>query len=98
MSLDPHGVAQKIYDFVGLKMIPSIEIWIKQNTIAPARRHSPYSTRRDSSEAMQAWRKHLTFDQVEFIQGVCSKTMAYFGYKNASNEEELLNFDISLLR
>jgi len=96
-------VAENIYKFVGLKMVSTIENWIKQNTesaaVPPGRkRTSPYSTKRDSSEAMQAWRKHLTFNQVESIQTVCSKAMAYFGYKNVSSEEELHNFDVLLLR
>ena len=102
LALDPLGVASKIYDFVGLSMVPTIEGWIKQNTQVSAsdgqRRPNPYSTRRDSREAMQAWRKHLTFGQVEYIQSVCSKAMLYFGYKNATSHQELLDFNISLLR
>ena len=83
-------------------MVPQMEDWISDNThFTPKKKKkklSPYSTRRNSIETMQAWRKHLSIEQVQDIQNVCSEAMDYFGYKAVSDIDQLMNFNITLLK
>ena len=98
--MEPINIAKKIYKFVGLETNSIVEKWIEKNTqssVGGGKRVNPYSTKRNSSLTMQAWRQHLTFEQVNTIQNICSKTLEYFGYKPLSNQKELVNFDINVL-
>lgn len=53
----------------------------------------PYSTRRDSGKAMQAWRNELPFDTIREIQTNCVAAMRSLGYVDFSNAQELLNYN-----
>lgn len=92
-------MAQKIYDYAGLELLPEVHSWIKSNTRAKPTKSkvNPYATKRDSAVAMQAWRTHLTFKQILTVQNVCSKMMHFFGYKTVSSQNDLLNLDQRLL-
>ena len=89
-------VAKEIYGFVGLSFPLSVKLWIENNTQSSSK-GGTYSTKRDSISTMQAWRKYLTFDQVEDVQADCIEALAYFGYRTFNDANELLNFNISVM-
>ena len=81
-----------IYKFVGLQLTPEVKEWIKRNTQAQAKsKINPYTTNRDSAATMQAWRNHLSLEQVLTVQNECSEMMKFYGYKKVTNQEELLD-------
>ena len=98
MSLEPFLWAENIYKFVGLPFTPEMKEWIKTNTQAPANSYAnPYGTKRNSTVAMQSWRKRLPLKQVLTIQNECSEMMKFYGYKNVANQTELLDVQNTLI-
>ena len=87
-------MTEKIYKFVGIKNYPEIKSWINTNTEAK-HRNGPYDTKRNSFHTMQAWRHHLTFDQVIAVQELCEETLKFFGYRFFTTKNELRNFDLN---
>ena len=101
LSLDPFRVVKNVYDFVGLELTSEINDWLERNTHlseSTTRRQNPFSTKRNSTSAMQAWRKHLSFVQVQNIQNMCKETMEHFGYQTISSEMELNDTNVLLLK
>ena len=91
-------MTSKIYKFVGLDFNEQIQFWIKKHTkIRDSSPVNPYGTSRNSFVTMQAWRNHLSFDQVSTIQNVCSEMLDFFGYKKVHSKEQLSNLNISLI-
>ncbi|XP_078493484.1 carbohydrate sulfotransferase 1 [Ciona intestinalis] len=98
LSLEPIRTTKQIYNFTGLKYLPSVERWINANTRASKSKRDPYSTARDSAYTMEAWRNFLTIEQVLSIQKDCSQVMNKIGYKTVVNESELTNLNVKLVR
>lgn len=84
-------MAQSIYEFAGIEFTAAVRKWIKSNTKPSSsnQEKDPFSTTRNSSSTMQAWRSHLTLEQVLNIQNACSEAMTFFGYKPVTTQEEL---------
>ena len=98
LSNEPASITSKIYKFVGLDFNQEIQFWIKYHTkIKTSSTLNPYGTRRYSSATMQAWRNHLSFDQVSTIQNVCSEMLDFFGYKKVHSKEQLTDLHSSLI-
>jgi hypothetical protein len=56
-----------------------------------------YSTKRNSKENLQKWRRAATWERVQKVQSICKEYMAAFGYKNFKNLQELRNGRIGTL-
>ena len=54
-----------------------------------------YSTKRNSKENLQKWRKTAAWDRVQKVQKICAEYMAVFDYKIFRNQEELKNEKIN---
>jgi len=57
-----------------------------------------YSTKRNSKENLQKWRKDASWTRVQRVQSICKDYMIAFGYKNFNNLQELRNQKLDYYR
>ena len=67
MSAEPLSHAKKVYEFIGHQMPSNVKNWITENTNDSARNHKTYSTGRNSTETMTAWRQSISIHDVSKI-------------------------------
>ncbi|XP_070581487.1 carbohydrate sulfotransferase 1-like [Ptychodera flava] len=101
-AYDPRGMAAKIYSFLGVSMHGNVLRWLDVNTnIGDNERdlNYIYSTRRNSGQTAESWRRKVTFDLAEAIQntGSCREFMNTMGYRIVHSAAELLNQSLSLV-
>lgn len=82
IASSPLKMANELYDFVGLTMVESVVKWIKDNTEPTDKpfARSQFSTKRNASAVLDAWRHDMTWSYVQKIQKVCYKAMKSLGY------------------
>jgi len=64
MSTDPVKTADNIYSFIGHDISDELASWIKSSQEATGASGGTYSTIRNSTATMTAWRKSISFDEV----------------------------------
>ncbi|XP_077987546.1 carbohydrate sulfotransferase 1-like [Glandiceps talaboti] len=102
MAIAPLEMTKEVYDFLGIDMIRDVNTWLEMNTkrgYTGSFRVHPYSTRRNSHAASQAWRGRITFDLAKEIEntGDCGDLMDVVGYKRVTSPAMLKNMSISLI-
>ncbi|XP_077993692.1 carbohydrate sulfotransferase 1-like [Glandiceps talaboti] len=99
LAENPIRVAKQMYNFIGIEKLPkSVKSWIAANSNADPEKSDVYSTRRNSSSVVQAWRLELPFDIVQRIDSMCSELMDALGYNLASVPSDLTNMTIDIFR
>ena len=63
MSADPLTTAKRIYEFIGHEIPAELLEWIEQSQKETGT-GGTYSTVRNSTATMTAWRKHISFENV----------------------------------
>ena len=63
MSADPLTTAKRIYEFIGHEIPTELLEWIEQSQKETGN-GGTYSTVRNSTATMTAWRKHISFENV----------------------------------
>ncbi|EAT35875.1 AAEL011990-PA, partial [Aedes aegypti] len=91
LSLNPYKITKEILTFYGLPFDPAVESFLDTHTKLDIGGVS--STFRDSKSAPFHWTKDLTFEEVKVIQDSCVTAMKSWGYRNATSEQDLLNFN-----
>jgi len=90
MSSDPLTTAQTIYEFIG-HLIPSeLSDWIERSTSESAS-GGTYSTVRNSTATMTAWRKSISFENALAVQNHCADFMRLAGYNLVAKPIDLSN-------
>lgn len=98
---NPLAEIQRVYDFVGLKMMEPLQEWIHHITHGKGKgtRSEAFKiTERNASEVSQAWRMNLTYKKVQQVQEVCKSAMSLLGYRLVNSEEEQKQLDLDLTR
>ncbi|CAI5767835.1 carbohydrate sulfotransferase 6-like [Podarcis lilfordi] len=94
---DPLEHLAKWYQFTGLTSSHRLESWVYNIThwsTADSDQKpgissvDPLEIQKNAKVASQAWRKHLSFQEVQDVQSICKEAMEVFGYKPAASEEE----------
>lgn len=91
LSMNPYKTTKEILKFYGLPFDPAVEEFLDTHTKLDIGGVS--STFRDSKSTPFHWTKDLTFEEVKVIQDSCVTAMKSWGYRNASSEQDLLNFN-----
>ena len=99
MSTDQMKTAKNIYSFIKQKIPPKLEKWIEnaqkfETGSASSGSGGTYSTRKNSTKTMTAWRNKISFEEVEKIEKVCGKFMDRVGYIRIDSIEKLKNENI----
>ena len=103
MSAEPLHHAEKVYEFIGHQMPSDVRNWIVQNTNGSVNNQSTYSTGRNSTETMTAWRTSISihdvsslvkrpnpqFFQTLEVQQECADFMKIAGYQLVSSDANL---------
>ncbi|XP_059093340.1 carbohydrate sulfotransferase 1-like isoform X2 [Tigriopus californicus] len=88
-AANPEVHSKEILKFVGFQSHAKIDEFLKSHTNANIGGVS--STFRDSKTAPYHWKKDLSFDVIQTIQGKCQDALNLWGYRTYANESQLLN-------
>lgn len=69
--------------------------WLRKSTTSSD--GFAFGSMRNTEEQKYKWRKNITMKMVKDVQKVCREMMASLGYRIVKSEEELRDFEISLL-
>jgi len=87
--------AKNIYSFIEQKIPPKLEKWIENaqnfDTGSSSGPGGTYSTKKNSTKTMTAWRNKISFEEVEKIEKVCGKFMDQVGYLRINSNSKLKN-------
>uniref|UniRef100_A0AAV2IR61 Sulfotransferase n=1 Tax=Knipowitschia caucasica TaxID=637954 RepID=A0AAV2IR61_KNICA len=95
IAMNPLQKTKEIYEFVGLKMTPSVAKWIDENTKSSTESKNKLGTKRDSATVTESWRRKLPLDLVLEAQKQCLHYMRLVGYRPIQSREDLLNMNVS---
>ncbi|XP_077863281.1 carbohydrate sulfotransferase 1-like [Saccoglossus kowalevskii] len=100
LARNPMQITQDMYRFLEFGTVPPVvNSWIVNNTYS---NESPlfndrYSTKRNSSVVVEAWRRELPYRTVEQIQIACGDVLNDLGYQHVFSEAQLLNMTKSIV-
>ncbi|XP_006820867.1 carbohydrate sulfotransferase 1-like [Saccoglossus kowalevskii] len=97
LAQHPITTATEIYQFLGLELPDNVRVWLRDNTDHNS--GGAYGTSRKSNITSTAWRKNLSFNEVQQVQSFesCQQMMKWAGYKIANSHEEMMNLNVSLV-
>uniref|UniRef100_A0A8C0ZMK8 Sulfotransferase n=1 Tax=Castor canadensis TaxID=51338 RepID=A0A8C0ZMK8_CASCN len=79
---DPVKTLRRVYDFVGLLVSPEMEQFALNMTSGSGSSSKPFVvSARNATQAANAWRTALTFQQIKQVEEFCSQPMAVLGYE-----------------
>lgn len=102
---DPLGHLAEWNHFTGLTSSQRLESWVYNITHWPTGKDSqfkpsevePLGIQRNARMVSQAWRLHLSFQEVQDMQTICKEAMEVFGYKPVASEEEQRDLTLDLV-
>lgn len=98
---DPLGHLAEWNRFTGLTSSQKLESWVYNITHWPTSndpsRFEPLGIQKNASKVSQAWRTHLSFQQVQEMQTICKEAMEVFGYKPVASEVEQRDLTLNLV-
>uniref|UniRef100_A0A8C0W2X8 Sulfotransferase n=1 Tax=Castor canadensis TaxID=51338 RepID=A0A8C0W2X8_CASCN len=87
---DPVKTLRRVYDFVGLLVSPEMEQFALNMTSGSGSSSKPFVvSARNATQAANAWRTALTFQQIKQVEEFCSQPMAVLGYERVNSPEEV---------
>ena len=107
LASKPNQTVQEIYKFLGIKPDDTLRRWTSSLSPqfpinrflrkAPVK-EAPFSTKRkDSAKTSSGWRRKLSFQEVNLVQGACQAMMEVMGYRILSSQKELNNTSLNTL-
>ena len=102
LGLHTEVVAKKIFKFLDLTYTSSVARFVKDHTSLTSngihkKKVSTYNTFRDSRTTTFAWRKGLSFSEVQNIQNFCGESLKKLKLNVFENENQYTNANISVL-
>ncbi|XP_066469154.1 carbohydrate sulfotransferase 6-like [Tiliqua scincoides] len=102
---DPLGHLAEWNHFTGLTSSQRLEAWVYNITHWPTsndRQYKPSAVeplgiQRNARMISQAWRMHLSFQEVQEMQTICKEAMEVFGYKPVASEVEQRDLTLDLV-
>lgn len=73
---DPRGVAEALFEFLGLEMTGQTYDFIEQSSGGEARKNRYFDIKRDSAKAATSWKSELAGEQIDSIRRVVSRSSA----------------------
>ncbi|XP_074154521.1 carbohydrate sulfotransferase 2 [Sminthopsis crassicaudata] len=96
---DPVKTLRRVYDFVGLLVSPEMEQFALNMTSGSGSSSKPFVvSARNATQAANAWRAALTFQQIKQVEEFCYQPMAVLGYERVNSPEEVKDLSKTLLR
>ena len=79
LAMEPQKTVNTVYKFLGQKVPGNVQRWLSKNTQAE-RSNGPYGTKRNSTQAMNGWRKLIKPNQQSLIEKACLPLMQQLHY------------------
>ena len=112
LGTNPHQIAELVYKFVGVPMVPQIRVWLDK--IAYSANHNSQETpgpsmassssglmeelvTKNLTDSVHNWRLQLQYQAVRIIEMECYEVMNLLGYKIVEDEDELTSLDLPLV-
>ncbi|CAK6441506.1 unnamed protein product [Pipistrellus nathusii] len=96
---DPVKTLRRVYDFVGLLVSPEMEQFALNMTSGSGSSSKPFVvSARNATQAANAWRTALTFQQIKQVEEFCYQPMSVLGYQRVNSPEEVKDLSKTLLR
>ncbi|KAK2107976.1 Carbohydrate sulfotransferase 2 [Saguinus oedipus] len=81
---------RRVYDFVGLLVSPEMEQFALNMTSGSVSSSKPFMvSARNATQAANAWRTALIFQQIKQVEEFCYQPMAVLGYEQVNSPEEV---------
>ena len=112
LGTNPHQIAELVYKFVGVPMVPQIRVWLDKIAYSTNQNshESPNPSMSSSSsglmeelvtknlsDSVHNWRSQLQYHAVRIIEMECYEVMNLLGYKVVEDEDELTSLHLSLV-
>ena len=112
LGTNPHQIAELVYKFVGVPMVPQIRVWLDKIAYSVDHNYQePSSPSMSSSssglmeelvtknltDSVHNWRLQLQYQAVRIIEMECYEVMNLLGYKIVEDEDELTSLNLSLV-
>lgn len=92
-AINPVDTAKSIYNFIGKPQTPHLLKWVKSATDGSGG-GSKFSTHRNTSDVITAWRSLLNLEEVTTIQEMCADALRLLSYKVYNSESELRDLSV----
>ena len=90
IARQPHTETRRLYSFMGLEYTSLVASVVSKHTLGfyktEGARH-PFSTSKNSSSVAFAWRRRLSYSEVERVQGECGDVLRAYGYRLFSRRQ-----------
>ncbi|XP_077979600.1 carbohydrate sulfotransferase 1-like [Glandiceps talaboti] len=94
-AIDPIGMAEKLYKFLGLRLPIQVKKWL--NTHTQETDDGEFTTTKNSTEIATQWRQTLPFETVLDIQNKCRRVMKGLGYQDIVESKDMKNNSINVI-
>ncbi|XP_044307675.1 carbohydrate sulfotransferase 5-like [Varanus komodoensis] len=96
---NPLGQLAEWYRFTGLTFSSRLTAWVYNITHWPtgSGNTGPLGIQKNADMVSQAWRKHLSFQEVQELQAICKQAMEAFSYKPVRTEEDQRDLSLNLV-
>ncbi|KAG7168735.1 carbohydrate sulfotransferase 1-like [Homarus americanus] len=91
LTLNPERVIRQLYTFLGLPYTALVDYMVTTMTIGINTEYEnlhPFSTRKNTTNKMWAWRERLTYPQMLHIQTLCSDVLEAYGYPIFTSQQD----------
>ena len=97
LALNPHQIAEQLYQFVGISIATRVRMWIDRTLShgfsSPSLSNSVFRqisySGQNLTDSVQTWRTQMPYSVVRVIETECYEVMNLLGYKIVEDEDEL---------
>jgi len=83
LSLNLEVETEKLFNFLGLEVSPSVRIFLETHTKKNIGADDPHSIFRNPNMTVFGWQSQLNFGNVSMIENTCSSVMKKLNYKSS---------------
>ncbi|KAK8393655.1 hypothetical protein O3P69_006767 [Scylla paramamosain] len=90
IARQPHTETRRLYSFMGLAYTPLVASVVSKHTLGfyqTEGKEHPFSTSKNSSGIVFAWRSRLSYSEVERVQKECGDVLRAYGYRHFSRRQ-----------
>ena len=93
--MDIWNKSQELFSFLGFDLSDASRKFLTDHTQKEKYKAKPevWNTFRDTNSIKNHWRKEMKYEEVAQIQNKCQQALRLWGYRDAKDELDLLQFD-----
>ena len=83
----------EVVSFFGLEVQAEMKDYVRTHTGSSHQKQEVWNTFRDTNSIKNHWRKEMKYEEVAQIQNKCQQALRLWGYRDAKDEFDLIQFD-----